>query len=153
MGNWYEEAVFYHIYPLGLTGAPRVNNKEAGDGFEKLKLWIPHMKEMGFTALYIGPLFESSTHGYDTKDYRQMYALGKMKILRSLSLFAIRQGFVLWWMECLTIPEENFLHFRIFKPTGKTHAIRIGIRELTFGGIPVIMMALAMKHGEIVLSL
>lgn len=78
MGNWYEEAVFYHIYPLGLTGAPRVNNKEAGDGFEKLKLWIPHMKEMGFTALYIGPLFESSTHGYDTKDYRQVdVRLGK----------------------------------------------------------------------------
>ena len=78
MGYWYEEAVFYHIYPLGLTGAPRVNNKEAGDGFEKLKLWIPHMKKMGFTALYIGPLFESSTHGYDTKDYRTVdIRLGK----------------------------------------------------------------------------
>lgn len=70
MGCWYEEAVFYHIYPLGLTGAPRENKGEAGNGFDKLKLWIPHMKETGFTALYIGPLFESSTHGYDTKDYR-----------------------------------------------------------------------------------
>lgn len=72
MGYWYEEAVFYHIYPLGLTGAPRENHGEAGDGFDKLKLWIPHMQEMGFTALYIGPLFESTTHGYDTKDYRQV---------------------------------------------------------------------------------
>lgn len=78
MGYWYEEAVFYHIYPLGLTGAPRENHNEAGNGFEKLKLWIPHMKKMGFTALYIGPLFESSTHGYDTKDYRTVdIRLGK----------------------------------------------------------------------------
>ena len=72
MGYWYEEAVFYHIYPLGLTGAPRENRGEAGHGFDKLKLWIPHMQELGFTALYIGPLFESTTHGYDTKDYRQV---------------------------------------------------------------------------------
>lgn len=78
MGNWYEEAVFYHIYPLGLTGAPRENHGEEGAGFEKLRLWIPHMKEMGFTALYIGPLFESTTHGYDTKDYRMVdIRLGK----------------------------------------------------------------------------
>lgn len=78
MRYWYEEAVFYHIYPLGLTGAPRENHNEAGNGFEKLKLWIPHMKKMGFTALYIGPLFESSTHGYDTKDYRTVdIRLGK----------------------------------------------------------------------------
>ena len=72
MGYWYEEAVFYHIYPLGLTGAPRENHGVAGDGFDKLKRWIPHMQELGFTALYIGPLFESTTHGYDTKDYRQV---------------------------------------------------------------------------------
>lgn len=72
MGYWYEEAVFYHIYPLGLVGAPRENTGEKGDGFDRLRMWIPHMKEMGFTALYIGPLFESSTHGYDTKDYRKV---------------------------------------------------------------------------------
>ena len=23
---WYDEAVFYHIYPLGLTGAPKTND-------------------------------------------------------------------------------------------------------------------------------
>ena len=28
------------------------------------------MKDLGCTALYIGPLFESSSHGYDTRDYR-----------------------------------------------------------------------------------
>ncbi len=28
MSKWYEEAVFYHIYPLGLTGAPKYNTED-----------------------------------------------------------------------------------------------------------------------------
>ena len=24
--NWYNNATFYHIYPLGLTGAPKIND-------------------------------------------------------------------------------------------------------------------------------
>ena len=28
MAPWYEEAEFYHIYPIGLTGAPRKNESE-----------------------------------------------------------------------------------------------------------------------------
>lgn len=28
MAAWYEEAVFYHIYPIGMTGAPRENREE-----------------------------------------------------------------------------------------------------------------------------
>lgn len=73
MGAWYDEAVFYHIYPLGLSGAP-MDNRESGTHhrFEELMDWIPHMKELGVTAVYIGPLFESSTHGYDTKDYKRV---------------------------------------------------------------------------------
>ncbi len=68
---WYEEAVFYHMYPLGMTGAP-YENKEEGvkHRLEDLKLWIPHLVDLNFNAIYIGPLFESTTHGYDTKDYR-----------------------------------------------------------------------------------
>ena len=25
MNTWYEKAVFYHMYPLGMTGAPKKN--------------------------------------------------------------------------------------------------------------------------------
>ena len=25
MNTWYEKAVFYHMYPLGMTGAPKQN--------------------------------------------------------------------------------------------------------------------------------
>lgn len=71
MSTWYDKAVCYHMYPLGMTGAPFYNNQpEVTDRFEELDRWIPHMKALGFTAVYIGPLFESSTHGYDTRDYK-----------------------------------------------------------------------------------
>ena len=72
MVTWYEKAVFYHMYPLGMTGAPLENspNTPVVHRFEELNKWVPHMKDLGCTALYIGPLFESSSHGYDTRDYR-----------------------------------------------------------------------------------
>lgn len=69
MSNWINESVFYHIYPLGMCGAPEYNNGEQSYSMDKIKEWIPHLKELGVNALYIGPLFESSKHGYDTKDY------------------------------------------------------------------------------------
>lgn len=73
MSIWYEKAVFYHMYPLGMTGAPKENQdleSVPSKRFEELDLWVAHMEELGCTALYIGPLFESSSHGYDTRDYK-----------------------------------------------------------------------------------
>ncbi len=70
---WYDEAVFYHIYPLGLCGAPKQN--EYGEVVHRLKDmmgWIEHIKETGFNAIYIGPLFESVGHGYETTDYKKL---------------------------------------------------------------------------------
>ncbi|MBR4778008.1 MAG: alpha-amylase [Lachnospiraceae bacterium] len=71
--SWYNETVFYHIYPLGMTGAPFDN--PYGDPVGRIKdieKWIPHIKEIGCGAIYIGPLFESKSHGYDTTDYKKL---------------------------------------------------------------------------------
>nr|WP_296155309.1 alpha-amylase family glycosyl hydrolase [uncultured Blautia sp.] len=71
--KWYNEAVFYHIYPLGLAGAPKINDYgKPVHRLNKLIPWIDHIKEIGCTALYIGPLFESVGHGYETTDYRKL---------------------------------------------------------------------------------
>lgn len=71
MSKWYNEAVFYHIYPLGLTGAPKENKEEQTEHrLRDLFPWIAHIRNLGCTAIYIGPLFESTTHGYDTRDYK-----------------------------------------------------------------------------------
>lgn len=69
---WYDSAVFYHIYPLGLCGCPHENNGEAGHHFDKITEWSEHAQRMGCNAIYIGPLFESGSHGYDTTDYRMV---------------------------------------------------------------------------------
>ena len=60
MGNWVNESVFYHIYPLGFCGAPEYNEGKLEYRLDKLSEWIPHLKELGVNALYIGPLFDSS---------------------------------------------------------------------------------------------
>ena len=71
--SWYNEAIFYHIYPLGLTGAPKQNEySEPVHRLNTLLPWIDHIKEIGCTALYIGPLFESVGHGYETTDYKKL---------------------------------------------------------------------------------
>ena len=74
MGKWAEQAIFYHIYPIGFCGAPMENDetKEVAHRLLKVIDWIPHLKEMGITAVYFGPLFESVSHGYDTIDYYQV---------------------------------------------------------------------------------
>ena len=70
---WYDEAVFYHIYPLGMTGAPKQNSYgEPVSRLNTLLPWISHIKGIGCNAIYIGPLFESVGHGYETTDYKKL---------------------------------------------------------------------------------
>ena len=60
---WYDNAVFYHIYPLGLCGCAHENDGQAVPGaFNKLNAWAEHAADIGCTAIYIGPLFESGSH-------------------------------------------------------------------------------------------
>ena len=78
--------MFYHIYPIGLTERQR---EQTDGGYPRLtgctEEWLPHIQKLGCDAIYIGPLFESSTHGYDTRDYRVVdRRLGIMKILPDL---------------------------------------------------------------------
>ncbi len=89
MAPWFESARFYHIYPLGLCACPRENDFQSAQSqlargarehgvplppmpFTRLAEWADHAASLGFTALYVGPLFQSSTHGYDTVDYRMV---------------------------------------------------------------------------------
>ncbi len=70
---WYDEAVFYHIYPLGLADAPKENSYgEPEHRLNTLLPWIEHIKNIGCNAIYIGPLFESVGHGYETTDYKKL---------------------------------------------------------------------------------
>ena len=91
---WYDEAVFYHIYPLGMTGAPRLNEYGAPvERLNKLLPWITHIKNIGCNAIYIGPLFESVGHGYETTDYKKLDSrLGTNKTLKDFVAECHKQG-------------------------------------------------------------
>lgn len=67
---WAYESVFYQIYPLGLCGAPRVNDGVLANRISKINDWIPHIQALGANAIYFSPIFESDSHGYDTRDFR-----------------------------------------------------------------------------------
>ena len=66
---WAYESVFYQIYPLGFCGAPFENDGLKEHRILKVNDWIPHMKKLGVNAIYFSPVFESDTHGYNTRDY------------------------------------------------------------------------------------
>ena len=66
---WAYESVFYQIYPLGFCGAPFENDGQLVHRIRKVNDWIPHMKKLGVSAIYFSPVFESDTHGYNTRDY------------------------------------------------------------------------------------
>ena len=91
---WYDEAVFYHIYPLGLAGAPKQN--DYGEPVHRLNTllpWVDHIKEIGGSALYIGPLFESVGHGYETTDYKKLDSrLGTNEDLAAFVAYCHEQG-------------------------------------------------------------
>ena len=69
---WAYESVFYQIYPLGFCGAPFENDGKLEHRILKVKEWIPHMKKLRMDAIYFSPIFESDTHGYNTRDFRKI---------------------------------------------------------------------------------
>jgi glycosidase len=69
--HWAHDAIVYHVYPLGLCGAPARNDRRSAPTprLAQLADWIEHWRSLGTNTLYLGPLFESVSHGYDTTDY------------------------------------------------------------------------------------
>ena len=67
---WFDESVFYQIYPLGYCGAERENDfGEVRHRLARIEEQIPYIRDCGFNAVLFNPLFESERHGYDTVDF------------------------------------------------------------------------------------
>jgi len=69
--RWWERGIFYHIHTLGFCEAPAVNdfNSPAVERLEAVGEAAGHIRDLGCSAVYLGPLFEASSHGYDTVDH------------------------------------------------------------------------------------
>ena len=67
---WVRHATWWHVYPLGFTGAPAVNT--APQPIHRLRQvvdWLDYAVRLGVSGIALGPVFDSETHGYDTIDH------------------------------------------------------------------------------------
>lgn len=64
------QTIFYHIYPLGMLGCEKYHQQYVEHRLPQLHNMIPKLQQMNVNAVYIGPIFQSMSHGYDTIDYQ-----------------------------------------------------------------------------------
>jgi len=125
MAHWSETAFFYHIYPLGLCGAPHFNDFSSPpeNRLEKLFGWLDHLEALGVTALYLGPLFESTEHGYDTADYYWVdRRLGDNALLQRFTGEAHRRGMKVMLDGVFNHVGRHFWAFRDLLEKGQSSA-------------------------------
>jgi cyclomaltodextrinase / maltogenic alpha-amylase / neopullulanase len=137
MVHWSLDAIFYHIYPLGLTGAPARNDfsQPPTPRLDQLHGWIGHLKELGVNALYLGPVFESTAHGYDTADYYHVDCrLGSDETLVNLSAALHANGIRLVLDGVFNHVGRDFWAFRDVQQRGQESPYREWFHNLHFGG-------------------
>lgn len=64
-----EHVVWWQVYPLGFVGAEPSSITASEHRFGHIVTWLDHLIELGCNGLSLGPVFASSTHGYDTVDH------------------------------------------------------------------------------------
>jgi glycosidase len=70
--EWIDHAIWWHVYPLGFTGAEKSAlepDNPARHRLPRLGAWLDYAIELGCNGLLLGPIFASETHGYDTIDH------------------------------------------------------------------------------------
>ena len=67
---WIDEAVFYQIYPMGFCNASFENDGVCRRKLKDFAKWGKHLAKLNVNAVYFSPVFESDTHGYNTRDYK-----------------------------------------------------------------------------------
>ena len=94
--EWVEHAVWWHVFPMGFLGAERERlapDAEVQHRLPRLEPWLDYLVELGASGLLLGPVFESSTHGYDTVDHLAIdRRLGDASDFESLARAAHARG-------------------------------------------------------------
>src|SRR5215217_7998274 len=72
--SWVDHVILWQVYPLGFLGA----EKELGpfqveiNRLPRPQGWLDHLISWGGNGLLLGPIFTSTSHGYDTVDLFQI---------------------------------------------------------------------------------
>ncbi|AZQ59224.1 alpha-amylase [Maribacter sp. MJ134] len=130
-----QNQIFYHIYPLGLVGTPKENDflSAATNNLNSLVPWLEHLKALGCTALYLGPVFESTSHGYDTADYFQVdRRLGTKAQLQELVTKAHELGIKVILDAVFNHVGRNFWAFKDLRQKGERSQYRDWFANVDF---------------------
>lgn len=126
---------FYHLYPLGMMGCPERNDHASVSEhtLRRIAEFIPHLQHIGVTAVYLGPVFESSSHGYDTIDYQLVdRRLGLNEDLAWLVSRFHDGGIKVILDAVLNHTGREFFAFRNLKDRGSTSGYREWYRGVDF---------------------
>jgi cyclomaltodextrinase / maltogenic alpha-amylase / neopullulanase len=86
--TWVEHAVWWQVYPLGFVGAADEDPAAAPPDAHRLRRlvdWLDYARDLGVSGIALGPVFASSSHGYDTVDhFRIDPRLGTLDDFRTL---------------------------------------------------------------------
>jgi len=72
--TWAKTAIWWSVYPLGACGAPIWTDDTPGihHRLPRLEAWLDHIIELGCNGLALGPIWASTTHGYDIEDHSRL---------------------------------------------------------------------------------
>jgi len=130
-----QNSIFYHIYPLGACGAPHFNDfqSEPQPRLRQILGWLDHIQSLGANALYLGPVFESGSHGYDTADYFHIdRRLGSRAELAELSRELHARGMRLVLDGVFNHVGRNFWAFRDLQANGQNSPYKNWFADLRF---------------------
>lgn len=135
--HWAWDATFYHLYPLGWSGAP-AHNDFISPPVPRLAAfggWLDHLQTLGINALYLGPVCESTAHGYDTADYFQVdRRLGDNRTLADLAAALRARGMRLILDAVFHHVGRDFWAFRDVQTRGLDSPYRDWFHGLNFAG-------------------
>lgn len=150
---WAYESVFYQIYPLGFCGAPFENDGKEESRILKVIDWIPHIKKLGANAIYFSPVFDSDTHGYNTRDYRKIDCrLGTNEDFAKVCKELHENGIKVVLDGVFNHVGRGFWAFQDVLKTVRTHHIKIGSISISVA-TATITTDFGMRAGRVTLTL
>ena len=148
--SWFEDAFVYQIYPLGLCACPHENDGVVVHRLNQIvdNGWIEHMQRLGVTCLLLNPVFQSSSHGYDTIDYTKLDCrLGVNEDLAQL-VTACHDAGIRVLMEFLTMWGASSGHSKMCLRIVNQVLMPVGSAS-TGEAIPNGTMVFLMRHGRV----
>ncbi|MEA4811408.1 MAG: alpha-amylase family glycosyl hydrolase [Anaerolineaceae bacterium] len=131
------KSIFYHIFPLGACGCPKHNDFVSAPESRILQITehLDRIQRLGCNAVLLGPVFESSTHGYDTANYDEVdRRLGSNADLAELSKEIHKRGMALVLDGVFNHVGRNFWAFKDVQNHGVHSAYKDWFSGLKFEG-------------------